>query len=143
MFVRDILLDKGRNVVSINPDATLTDAVQTLVDNRIGALVVLGPGGTIEGIVSERDIVRALAESGREAVERSVSAFMSRDIKTCAESDSVEALMEIMTHRRLRHLPVIEGGQLCGIVSIGDVVKIRIAETVQEAESLRGYIAAG
>ena len=143
MQVKHILRDKGREVVSISADATLSEAARLLARKRIGALVVRDRDGSLVGILSERDVVRALAEASVNALAHSVSAHMTRGFETCCEADSIEDLMEIMTHRRLRHLPVVEDDRLCGIVSIGDVVKTRIAETVREAETLRGYIAAG
>jgi CBS domain-containing protein len=143
MLVRHILRDKGREVVTISADATLSEAARLLARKRIGALVVRDRDGALAGILSERDIVRAVAEASVNALAHSVSAHMTRAIESCRETDSVEDLMETMTHQRLRHLPVIEQERLCGIVSIGDVVKTRIAETVREAETLRGYIAAG
>jgi CBS domain-containing protein len=143
MQVKHILRDKGREVVSISVDATLSEAARLLARKRIGALVVRDRDGALVGILSERDIVRALAEASVNALAHSVSAHMTRAFETCCEADSIEDLMEIMTHRRLRHLPVVEEDRLCGIVSIGDVVKTRIEETVREAETLRGYIAAG
>src|SRR5262249_35420763 len=133
MQVRHILRDKGREVISISVDATLSEAARLLARKRIGALVVRDRDGALAGILSERDIVRALAEASVNALARSVSAHMTRAVETCGETDSIEDLMEVMTHRRLRHLPVLEEQQLRGIVSIGDVVKTRIAETVREA----------
>jgi CBS domain-containing protein len=141
MLVRDILQEKGRDVATVAADATLSEAAQLLAGKRIGALVVQEASGGLSGILSERDIVRAVAEAGVDALGHRVSAHMTHPVETCAEQDTVEALMETMTNRRLRHLPVVEQKRLCGIVSIGDVVKIRIAETIREAESLRGYIA--
>ena len=143
MQVKHILRGKGREVITISVDATLSEAARLLARKHIGALVVRDRDGALAGILSERDIVRALAEASVNALAHSVAAHMTRAIETCAESDSIEDLMEVMTHRRLRHLPVLEKDRLCGIVSIGDVVKSRIAETVREAQSLREYIAAG
>jgi CBS domain-containing protein len=143
MQVKHILRDKGRDVVSISADATLSEAARLLARKRIGALVVRGSDGSLAGILSERDIVRALAEASVNALAHTVSAHMTRAIETCSESDSIDDLMEVMTHRRLRHLPVVENESLRGIVSIGDVVKTRIEETVREAATLREYIAAG
>jgi CBS domain-containing protein len=143
MLVRHILRDKGREVVTISSDATLSEAARLLARKRIGALVVRDRDGALAGILSERDIVRAVAEASVNALAHSVSAHMTRTLQTCREADNVEDLIETMTHQRLRHLPVIENDRLCGIVSIGDVVKTRIAETVHEADSLRQYIAAG
>jgi CBS domain-containing protein len=143
MLVKNILRDKGREVIAISADATLSEAARLLARKHIGALIVRDRDGSLAGILSERDIVRAVAEASVNALAHSVSAHMTRAVESCRESDSVEDLMETMTHRRLRHLPVIENDRLCGIVSIGDVVKTRIAETVHEADSLRQYIAAG
>lgn len=143
MQVRDILGDKGRDVVTITSDATLSEAACLLAHKRIGALIVRDSDEALAGILSERDIVRALAEASGNALAHTVASYMTRDIESCAEGDSIEVLMETMTHRRLRHIPVLHDGRLCGIVSIGDVVKTRIAETVHEAETLRGYITAG
>lgn len=143
MQVRHILRIKGRQVVDIPAGATLLDACRTLMQHNIGALIVRRSDGALEGVISERDIVRAAAQSGFEALNAPVSQHMTRVVETCAEADSIEELMETMTNLRLRHLPVVEEERLVGIVSIGDIVKTRIEETVQEAESLRGYISAG
>ena len=142
MQVRHILRDKGREVVTIGSDATLSEAARLLARRRIGALIARDRDGGIAGILSERDIVRAVAEYSVAALGQSVSKHMTRAICSCSETDSVDELMEMMTHGRFRHLPVLEDDQLCGIVSIGDVVKTRIEETVREAESLREYISA-
>jgi len=142
MQVRHILREKGRQVVDIEPDATLRDACRKLVQHNIGALAVRDRSGRLAGLISERDIVRAAAHDGCEALERSVSEHMTSALEACSETDSINELMEIMTRQRLRHLPVMQKGQLSGIVSIGDVVKTRIEETMHEAESLREYIAA-
>lgn len=143
MLVKHILREKGRNVVTIAGDATLSEAARLLARRRIGAVVVRDGDDPVAGILSERDIVSALAEKSVNALTQPVSAHMTRLVSTCCETDTVEDLMELMTRRRFRHVPVIADGKLAGIVSIGDVVKSRIAETVREAESLRGYIAAG
>jgi CBS domain-containing protein len=143
MLVKQILQQKGREVVTVAADATLADASRILATRRLGALVVQNEEGAIAGVLSERDIVRALAAHQGQASTQTVSLFMSSPVATCRETDTVEFLMELMTNRRFRHIPVIEGGKLSGIVSIGDIVKSRIAETVAEAESLRSYIAAG
>lgn len=143
MLVKHILREKGRDVVTIAGDATLSEAACLLARRRIGALVVRDGDDPVAGILSERDIVSALAEKSVNALTQPVSAHMTRRVSTCCETDTVEELMELMTHRRFRHVPVVEDDRLVGIVSIGDVVKSRIAETVREAESLRGYIAAG
>jgi CBS domain-containing protein len=143
MQIKHILRDKGREVVTISCDATVSEAARTLARKHIGALVVRGTDGAIAGIFSERDLVQALADASVSALAQSVSVHMSRAVVTCRESDTVDELMEVMTARRIRHLPVLDAEKLIGIVSIGDVVKSCIAETAREAESLRGYIAAG
>jgi CBS domain-containing protein len=143
MQVRHILREKGREVVTIASDATLSEAARLLARRHIGAVVVGDGAGGLAGILSERDIVRALAEHSVAALGQSVSRHMTRAVSTCAETDTVDELMETMTNGRFRHMPVVEDDRLCGIVSIGDVVKTRIAETVREAQSLREYIAAG
>jgi CBS domain-containing protein len=143
MQIKHILRDKGREVVTISAEATLSEAASTLARKQIGALVVHGDDGAIAGIISERDLIHALAEASVAALAQSVSAHMSRSVVTASESDTVDELMEVMTRNRFRHVPVVEQGRLIGIVSIGDVVKSCIAETTREAETLRGYIAAG
>lgn len=142
MQVKHILREKGREVVTITNDATLSEAARLLSRKRIGAVVVRDRDGSLAGILSERDIVRAMADVSVNALAQSVSAYMTRTVYTCSEADTIEDLMELMTHRRFRHVPVVENERLVGIISIGDVVKTRIAETVREAESLREYIAA-
>jgi len=143
MQVRHILGDKGGNVIGIDPDATLAQAARILAERRIGALVVTGADGALAGILSERDLVRAMAADGARALEQGVGRYLTRDVVTCRLSDTTEALMEMMTAGRFRHLPVLdEEDRLCGLVSIGDVVKSRIAETEREAQDLRVYISA-
>ena len=142
MLVRHILQDKGRTIVTVAENATLADAARTLAQHRIGA-VIIGAGGALEGILSERDVVRAVAEDGPLALTCGVNAYMTKSVTTCVEGDTVEALMEMMTQGRFRHVPVLDERRIVvGLISIGDVVKTRIAETVQEAESLRVYISA-
>lgn len=143
MQVRHILRDKGREVFSIPSDATLSEAARLLASKRIGALIVRERDGSLAGILSERDIVRALAQASVNALPQTVAQHMTRAVATCCEGDSIDELMEMMTRGRFRHIPVVEDDRLTGIISIGDVVKTRIAETVQEAQSLREYIAAG
>jgi CBS domain-containing protein len=143
MQVRHILLDKGREIISITADATLSEAARLLARRRIGAVIVLGEDGMIAGILSERDVVRAVSDESVAALARPVSSFMTRELTVCSEDDTVDGLMELMTNGRFRHIPVITNGHLVGIISIGDVVKTRIEETVREAESLREYIATG
>ena len=144
MNVLSILGVKGAAVVTIGDGASLADAVLTLRDNRIGAIVVSNDGQHIDGIVSERDVVRALANHGAAALGRTVSSAMSTDVVTCASADPVERLMALMTGRRIRHLPVVDdGGHLAGIISIGDVVKSRLGELESENKALFDYITHG
>jgi len=142
MLVKHILGDKGREVVAISADATLSEAARLLARKRIGAVVVRDAAGTLAGILSERDVVRAVAEGSVTALARPVSMYMTRAVATCTEADTVQDIMEMMTIGRFRHVPVLDNGMITGIVSIGDVVKTRIEETVQEATSLREYITA-
>ncbi|HEY0106627.1 MAG TPA: CBS domain-containing protein [Rhizomicrobium sp.] len=142
MLVKNILGEKGREVVAIAADATLSEAARLLARRRIGAVVVRDAMGTLAGILSERDVVRAVAEGSVTALARPVSAYMTRAVATCSEADTIEDLMEMMTIGRFRHVPVLDDGMVTGIVSIGDVVKTRIEETVREAASLREYITA-
>ena len=132
MTVKTILAIKGSNVLSIEPTATLEAAVAMLAKHRVGALLVLGPDRRVIGILSERDIVRALAERGAGALKEPLAQSMTRKVVTCSQSDTVGALMERMTTGKFRHLPVIEQDQLVGIVSIGDVVKHRLHEMEHE-----------
>jgi CBS domain-containing protein len=143
MQVRHILGDKGGNVIGIGRRATLAEAAALLAERRIGALVVRDEGGALAGILSERDLVRAMAADGAGALTQTVDRYLTRDVVTCRLSDTSEDLMEVMTRGRFRHLPVLDDhGALCGLVSIGDVVKSRIAETEREAADLRVYISA-
>lgn len=142
MQVQHILRNKGRDVVTTDDKTTLSEAARLLARRRIGAVVVMDGSGNITGILSERDIVRAIADHSVAALGQNVSRHMTRDVSTCSEFDTVDELMETMTHGRFRHVPVVEDGRLSGIVSIGDVVKTCIEETTREAQSLREYIAA-
>lgn len=141
MNVETILRNKGNRVATIRPEATVANAVDMLNRERIGALVVSEDSQGVDGILSERDIVMALADAGGELLSHPVSAIMTRTVITCEPSDSVGELMAEMTNRRIRHFPVISGGRLCGIVSIGDLVKNRLDEVEFEANSLRSFIA--
>jgi len=141
MTVKGILDIKGRDVVTIASERTLKEAAELLAERRIGAVVVLDDAGRIRGILSERDIVRAIARDGASALDMAVSAVMTPKVRTCRESHTINEVMQIMTQGRFRHLPVEEGGRLAGIVSIGDVVKGRIEEVEREAEEIRTYIA--
>ena len=143
MNVEQLLSGKGHDVISVQPHRTLAEAIRTLSEKRIGAVVVMGADGALVGILSERDIIRALGELGASALESAVSRSMTSKVVTCRPQTSVDELMEIMTTGRFRHVPVLDDdGKLCGLISIGDVVKNRIAETVREAEELRVYISA-
>lgn len=142
MLVAEILKDKGEAVFDIAPDARLAEACGELDRRGVGALMVCD-GDSVVGVVSERDVVRAVAGHGAAALERPVSEFMTADVVFAAPGESVAILMGRMTDRRIRHLPVLRDGRLSGVVSIGDVVKCQIAEATREAESLRTYIAAG
>jgi CBS domain-containing protein len=139
MHVREILAVKGRRVLTIRPDATVTTLIHRLALERIGALVVSEDGVQLGGIVSERDVVMALAERGAELLSPNVhvTEIMSRHVTTCRPEDSVKSVMQVMTQRRIRHLPVLEDGRLAGMISIGDVVKSRVEEVELEASVLR------
>jgi CBS domain-containing protein len=143
MLVSHILNEKGRDVLAIPPEATLFEAARVLTLNRIGALLVRDPKGALKGIISERDIVRAIAEEGASALALTVAQRMTKDVATCEENDTIAEIMEIMTRCRFRHMPVLVGGRVAGIVSIGDVVKERISEIEHESEALKRYIVAG
>ena len=143
MTVRAILTLKGRDCVTIAPDATLAEAANLLSQHRIGALVITGPERRVVGILSERDIVHQVSVLGSSALMQPVAGAMTREVVTCTEDETIPDLMQRMTTHRFRHVPVLDRGQLAGIVSIGDVVKHRIAETVMETEALRLYIANG
>jgi CBS domain-containing protein len=140
MTVKSILSSKGRDVATIEPTATLEDAIALLAQRRIGALVVLGPERRMIGILSERDIVRVLATQGAGALSAPLAQVMTRKVSTCSESDTVSAIMEQMTAGKFRHVPVLDQDRLVGIVSIGDVVKYRLGEMEREQEALRDYI---
>jgi CBS domain-containing protein len=140
MTVKTILSEKGSDVVTIKPTATLDEAIATLAEHRIGALVVLGADQRVIGILSERDIIRVLAERGAGALKEPLAQTMTRVVVTCAEADTMSELMERMTRGRFRHIPVVEQDRLVGIISIGDVVKQRLGEMARESEALRDYI---
>jgi CBS domain-containing protein len=139
MTVRSILDSKGHQVLSVEPDAKLAAAVKILGEKKIGAVLVTSQG-RMEGILSERDIVRALAERGAEVLEEPVSGVMTRKVVSCRQSDTVAGLMEMMTLGKFRHLPVVEDGKVVGLISIGDIVKRRVQEYETEQEALQNYI---
>lgn len=141
MNVQSILAAKGTKVATILSGATLGEAVSQLRDHGVGALVVSDDGAGIDGILSERDIVRALAAQGADCLDNAVGSAMSSNVVTCQAADSVDKLMVMMTDRRIRHLPVLESdGSMAGIISIGDVVKYRVGELESENENLHNYI---
>ena len=139
MTVRSILNTKGHQVMSVQPDANLAAAVKLLGEKKIGAVLVMNQT-RLEGILSERDIVRAVSMHGADALALPVGQIMTREVETCGEDDTCASLMERMTTRKFRHLPVMTGGQVIGIISIGDVVKQRVDEIERDAEAMRDYI---
>lgn len=140
MTVKMILSQKGSDVATVAPTANVAEAIQMLCERKIGALVITGAGGRITGIVSERDIVRALAKHGTTALELPLTEVMTRKVVTCEPADKMSEIMELMTTGKFRHLPVLEDDELVGIVSIGDVVKHRLAQLEHEQDALRDYI---
>jgi CBS domain-containing protein len=140
MIVKNILAAKRGDVVTIEPTANLAAAAKLLTERHIGAVVILGADHRVIGVLSERDIVRALADHGPTALSEPVSQVMSRDVKTCSEDDTIGDLMGHMTTGKFRHMPVVQQGKLIGIVSSGDVVKSRVEEIDHEAKALRDYI---
>lgn len=143
MFVSDILSTKGGLVYTISAGTSVAQAAAQLSTRRIGSLVVVDKHGDVIGIVSERDIVRALAQFGELSLDRDVGEIMSRNVVTCDPDDSIDSVMGAMTRGRFRHIPVVKHGELYGLVSIGDVVKARLEEQAHETEALRAYIVAG
>lgn len=141
IVVKNMLDAKGRDVVTVSPDKSLLQVAGILHERKIGALVVTGVDGRIAGIFTERDMVRALAEKGAAILDQPVSSVMTINVQTCREETTVNALMEMMSSGRFRHVPVEDGGRLVGIISIGDVVKSRIREVEMEAEEIKAYIA--
>ncbi len=140
MRISDIIRTKGKAVVTVPPDVDVRTLLTVLAENRIGAVVVSPDGSTIDGIVSERDIVRALADRGAAVLSEPVSAIMTAEVQTCAPHQHIDELAAAMTLGRFRHMPVVGDSGLDGIVSIGDVVKIRITELEVERDSLSSYI---
>jgi len=140
MTVSVIVANKGREVVSIEPNASLAEAVRLLAEKRIGAAVILGADRRLAGIISERDIVRVLAERGAAVLDESVSRTMTRKVESCNESETVSQIMQRMTEGKFRHMPVVNQGQVAGVVSIGDIVKYRLREMERESTAMRDYI---
>ncbi|MBC7670332.1 MAG: CBS domain-containing protein [Gemmatimonadaceae bacterium] len=143
MLVSQILKDKGDLVFTASPNETVGAAAALLHTRKVGAMVVLEEDETIAGILSERDIVRVIAKEGASALTRAIATCMTRDVVFAQPEETVDALLERMTDRRIRHLPVCRGQRLAGIISIGDLVKYKIRETQAEADGLKAYIAAG
>ena len=143
MQVAQILRSKGDMVFTVRPSETVGAAAALLHTRRVGALVVLGDDDLVAGIISERDVVSVAAQHGAPALDRPVSSCMTQKVEFAAPADTVDSLLTKMTDRRIRHLPVCDGGRLLGIVSIGDLVKWKIAETQAEADGLKAYITAG
>jgi CBS domain-containing protein len=140
MHVSAVLKRKGQSVVSLGPEETIAAAATLLTTERIGAVLVLAEQQTLLGILSERDIVHGLAKHGDGVTRLKVADLMTRDPVTCRPSDSMSDIMEVMTQRRIRHLPVVENASLVGIISIGDVVKQRLDEVASEVEQMREYV---
>ncbi len=140
MNVKNILSQKGSDVLTLEPAATLADAMDILAKRRIGALVITGADRRIVGIISERDVVRAIAEHGTDILRSPVAETMTRKVVTCGQNETIAEIMGRMTAGKFRHVPVVEQGRLIGIVSIGDIVKARLEELEQEHDALRDYI---
>ncbi|HYB10844.1 MAG TPA: CBS domain-containing protein [Alphaproteobacteria bacterium] len=141
MQVSHILKTKGSTVTTIAPEVTIAEAVRTLSKKRIGAVLVMGPDEKLQGILSERDIIHGLAEHGIRLLDMRAAELMTKAVVSCKPDNTVDEIMREMTNRRIRHLPVVEGGRLKGIISIGDVVKSRLEELSAESDMLRNYIA--
>ena len=141
MGVEEILARKGSKVITVATDASVHEVSKLLAKNKIGAVVVLDGSGKVCGIVSERDLVRQIADGGDAALKKPISECMTAKVISCAPNESVDSLMDKMTKGRFRHLPVIDGDKLAGIISIGDVVKRKIESAEQEAEEMKRYIA--
>ncbi len=140
MRISEVLRNKGAEVVTIEPTATVARLLAVLAEHNVGAVVVFGAGGTLDGIVSERDVVRSLHRTGVALLDRPVSEIMTAIVHTCSPRDRVESLRATMTEHRIRHLPVVDRGRMVGIVSIGDVVKSAISELQDERRHLEQYL---
>lgn len=143
MNVASILKVKGKSVTTARPDDSVEGAAQKLFSRRIGAVVVVGDSGHVAGIVSERDIIRVIAEKGASGLQLSLNDIMTKNVMSCTQASTIEQLMTVMTQGRFRHLPVVEEGSLVGIISIGDVVKHHVAEVEMEVSAMRDYLATG
>jgi CBS domain-containing protein len=143
MNVAAILKTKGSAVTTARPDLVLSDIAEKLANKKIGAIVIVGEAGRVAGIISERDLVRVIAERGPAALLLTAGDVMTRNVVTCQQSSTLDELMEIMTAGRFRHVPVVEDGALIGLVSIGDVVKYHLADMALEVTSMRSYLTTG
>jgi CBS domain-containing protein len=143
MLIEHILATKGSEVVSVAEGTSVADALAVLRSHNIGALVVTGGAGPVAGVLSERDVVRSLAEAGARTLELTVDELMTTTVFTCVPTETVEAAMALMTERRIRHIPVLDDGRLVGVVSIGDVVSSRVRELAEEARTLHEYLESG
>jgi len=141
MTVAAILGDKGKNVISAGPDASLGKIAGILAENRIGAIIILEKDGSVCGIASERDVVRQIAQQGKDALDNPISSCMTRKVISCQPDNTIDEVMGIMTKNKFRHIPVMEGNSLVGIISIGDVVKRKIEQAERDAEEMKRYIA--
>jgi len=141
MFVAEILKRKGASITSVTAEQPVSEALALMAQHRIGAVLVVDAGGGIAGILSERDLVRAMNKNGKAVFDRTVGELMTSPVITCSPKDPVGAIEGMMTAQRFRHVPVVEDGKLVGIISIGDVVKTRIEEAEAEVDALRRYIA--
>lgn len=140
MILEQILREKGGQVYSVPESATLKEAADLLDSRKVGAMVILNEAGGVIGVISERDIVRNIARIGADALKCTVGEVMTRKVMTARARDTLESAMDLMTDRRIRHLPVVESGRLLGVISIGDLVKWRIAEAHAEVEAVRSFI---
>lgn len=143
MSVASLLKGKGSEIISLKAENTIAEAVALLSSKKIGAALVLADDGSLAGILSERDVIRGLGEKGADIMSQSVNSLMTSKVETCSPNDSVESLMKRMTEGRFRHVPVEDENGVCGVISIGDVVKSRMAELEHEADAMRSYIAGG
>lgn len=140
MYVRNVLQYKGHQIISVLPDNSLMEVAKTLRENKIGAVLVREDDGHMCGVLSERDIIIAIAKHGSDILTGKVCDFMTEGVYTCTPEDDMKTVMEKMTNKRVRHLPVLEDGNIVGVISIGDVVKRRIAESEAESEAMITYI---
>ncbi|MEK9684357.1 MAG: CBS domain-containing protein [Rhodospirillaceae bacterium] len=141
MSIRHILYRKGNNVITVASDAFVREAAEELVRNKIGAVVVTQDGHEVAGILSERDVVRTIVEYGEGILDAKVHKIMTVNVESCRMDDTADWVLEHMTKRRIRHLPVVEDGRLAGMISIGDVVKFSLDNLNKEARAMREYIA--